>query len=160
MQTRLTKLMVFVLVMIVLLSVVGVQAQDAYVNTFDLSLPASEGIAQGLDLSGTTVVWWHNHTGAREEVVQAAVEQFNAENPFGITVEAVSKGSYDDIFNAITAGIQTGELPDITVAYGNQAAVYQDNNALVDLEPYVMDPVVGIGSCSSRDTFKAMRPER
>ena len=153
MQSRLTKIVLFVFVMVGLLGIAGVQAQDAYVNTFDLSLPAAEGIGQGLDLNGTHIVWWHNHTGAREEVVKAAIDKFNAENPFGITVEAVSKGSYDDIFNAITAGIQTGELPEITVAYGNQASVYQDNNALVDLEPYVMDPVVGIGSDFTTDMF-------
>lgn len=153
MQSRLTKMVLFVFVMVAVLGVAGAQAQDAYVNTFDLTLPAAEGIGQGLDLNGTTVVWWHNHTGSREEVVKTAVDQFNSENPFGITVEAVSKGSYDDIFNAITAGIQTGELPEITVAYGNQASVYQDNDALVDLEPYVMDSAVGIGSDFTNDMF-------
>jgi multiple sugar transport system substrate-binding protein/sn-glycerol 3-phosphate transport system substrate-binding protein len=130
------------------------QAQGgAYVNTFDLSLPVAEGPYAGVNPEGTTIVWWHNHTGAREEAVQAAVAQFNSENPFGITVEAISKGSYDDIFNAITAGIQTGELPEITVAYGNQASVYQNDDALVDLEALVMDPVLGIGDDFQNDMF-------
>jgi multiple sugar transport system substrate-binding protein/sn-glycerol 3-phosphate transport system substrate-binding protein len=145
-------MVLFALAVVALFGVVGVQAQD-YVNTFDLALPASEGVGQGLDLNGTTVVWWHNHTGIREEAVKTAVDQFNAENPFGITVEAIAKGGYDDIFNAMTAGIQTGELPEITVAYGNQATVYQDNDALVDLEAYVMDPVVGIGGDFTSDMF-------
>lgn len=132
---------------------VAAQPSGAYVNTFDLQIPTTEGEYAGVDPSGVTITWWHNHTGRREEAVNAAVAQFSEGNPWGITVEAISKGSYDDIFSAITAGIQTGELPNITVAYGNQAALYQDDNALVDLNVFVNDPVLGIGEDFTTDMF-------
>lgn len=146
-------LTVVVAMLLGMTGVVTAQPSGPYVKTFDLTLPATEGAFAGVDPSGTTITWWHNHTGAREEAVNAAVAQFNEENPWDITVEAVSKGSYDEIFTAITAGIQTGELPNITVAYGNQASLYQNDNALVDLEPYVMDDAVGIGDDFTTDMF-------
>jgi ABC-type glycerol-3-phosphate transport system substrate-binding protein len=130
-------------------------AQSKYVATVDLALPAADGVAKGVDLKGVKVTWWHQHTGAREAVVKDLVAQFNdtVGKKFGFTVEAVSKGSYDNIFKAVSAGIATGELPEIVVAYGNQAAAYQDNNALVDLNAYVMDPTVGIGDDFKTDMF-------
>jgi multiple sugar transport system substrate-binding protein len=155
MKLKLNKVLASALAGAVLLGVAaGSPARaDGYVKTFDLKLDAVTGDYAGLKLEGTKIVWWHNHTGAREEAVNGAVAKFNAENPFGITVEAISKGSYDDIFNAVSAGIQTGELPNITVAYGNQATVYQNDSALVDLEPFVQDAVLGIGTDFTEDMF-------
>lgn len=156
MSRKLLTVLGLAVVVAMLLGMTGVataQPSGAYVNTFDLPLPATEGAFAGVDPSGVTITWWHNHTGAREEAVKTAVSEFNTNNPWGITVEAISKGSYDEIFTAFTAGIQTGELPNITVAYGNQASLYQNDNALVDLEPYVMDDVVGIGDDFTTDMF-------
>ncbi len=133
-----------------------VQASSStYVKTADLKLPATDGVGKGVDLKGTKVVWWHQHTGAREQVVKDLVTKFNTEvgAKFGVTVEAVSKNSYDDAYKAMQAGISTGDLPEIVVAYGNQAAAYQDNKALVDLNAYVNDAVVGIGSDFTTDMF-------
>jgi ABC-type glycerol-3-phosphate transport system substrate-binding protein len=156
-----TKMMkVFSLLMAVLmlatvaLNSTTVQAAG-YVKTMDLALPAKDGVAKDVDLKGVKVVWWHQHTGAREKVVQDLVKEFNdtVGKKFGFTVEAVSKGGYPEIFKLVSAGISTGELPEIVVAYGNQAAAYQDNKALVDLEAYVMDKTVGIGDDFKTDMY-------
>jgi len=145
-MAKISKVFALVLVVAVLFGFAAnvTSAQGTYIKTFDLKLPLADGPFKGVDPKGTTITWWHQHTGAREKAVAAAAEKFNAENPFGITLNVVSKGSYDDIFNAVTAGLQTGELPEIVVAYGNQAAVYQNNQALVDMEPLFKDATLGI----------------
>ncbi|MCS6870797.1 MAG: extracellular solute-binding protein [Anaerolineae bacterium] len=146
-MTKFTKVLALALIVAIVVGFAGVDntsAQGKYVKTFDLKLPVAQGAYAGVDPKGTTITWWHQHSGQREKAVQAAAEKFNKENPFGITLNVVSKGSYDDIFTAVTAGIQTGELPEIVVAYGNQAAVYQNNQALVDLDVFLKDPVLGI----------------
>lgn len=136
-------------------SVVGTaNAQTAYVNTFDLTLPLTTGTYANVSTQGASVTWWHNHTGEREVAVQALVSKFNSGNPFGITVEAINKGNYPDIYQAVLAGLQTKELPELTVAYQNEAATYQNANALVDLNTFVNDPVVGIGSDLETDFFQ------
>lgn len=143
---KFNKFVVLALIAAVLFGFASVPAtaQGGYIKTFDLQLPVAEGAYKGVDPKGVAITWWHQHTGARETVVKELVDRFNANNPWGITVTAVSKGSYDDIFQAVTAGIQTGELPEITVAYGNQAAAYQNNNALVDMNVFFNDPILGI----------------
>ncbi len=140
-------MLVVALVAAVLFGMVGGNAHaqtSKYVKTFDLSLPLADGDFKGVDVKGTKIVWWHQHTGSREEVVKSLVEKFNAENPFGITAEAVTKENYDNAFTAMTAGLQTGELPNIVVAYPNQATVYQNDGALADMNPLFSDPVIGI----------------
>ncbi len=156
-MTKFTKIASLLIAIALLLATFGATSTKAagYVNTVDLTLPAADGVAKGVDVKGTKVTWWHQHTGAREEIVKGLVAKFNdtVGKKFGITVEAVSKASYDDIFKAVSAGISTGELPEIIVAYGNQAAAYQDNKALVDLEAYVMDKSVGIGDDFKTDMY-------
>jgi multiple sugar transport system substrate-binding protein len=130
-------------------------AQDgAYVKTFDLTLPTADGAYKGIDPKGAKVTWWHNHTGIRTDAVNAAVDAFNKGNPWGITVEAISKGDYPVIYQAMLAGLQTGEVPNLTVAYQNQAATYQNAKALVDLNALVTDPVLGFGKDFTDDFFQ------
>ncbi len=134
------------------------RAADAkYVATVDLALPAADGFFKGVDPKGTKITWWHQHTGAREELVKKMAGEFNDSvgKKFGVTVESVSKGSYDKAFEGMQAGIQTGELPDLVVAYANQAAAYQDAKALQDLNPIVSDPVVGVGDDFTKDMFSS-----
>jgi hypothetical protein len=37
--------------------------------------PAAEGEFAGVDPRGQTVVWWHNHSGSREELLLPLIEQ-------------------------------------------------------------------------------------
>src|SRR5690606_29790787 len=54
---------------------------------------ATDGELAGVDPSGQTVVWWHNHSGSREEGLKGLIEEFNSGNPCGITVDAQNQGS-------------------------------------------------------------------
>ncbi len=107
------------------------------------------------ELSGTRVVFWHQHTRAREAQLQLIVDEFNATNPYGIIVEARNEGGYDDIYNKMIAGLTTGELPGLTVAYQNQAAAYMVANGLVSLDPYINHPVYGLSAEEQADFFQA-----
>jgi len=107
--------------------------------------PAADGELAGVDPSGQTVVWWHNHTGAREEKLKALVAQFNADNPCHITVDPQSQGSYNDIRQKVNAGIAAGDLPAaLLVGYQNDQAFYQLNGALADFNTFVNDPTWGL----------------
>jgi multiple sugar transport system substrate-binding protein len=107
--------------------------------------PATDGELAGVDPSGQTVVWWHNHSGAREEKLKAIVDQFNADNPCGITVDAQSQGGYGDIREKMNAAIAAGEVPaSLIVGYQNDQAFYQLNGALADFNTFVNDPTWGL----------------
>jgi multiple sugar transport system substrate-binding protein len=108
-----------------------------------------------IELDGAYVIFWHQHTGAREEELLEIVDEFNATNPYGIFVEARNEGGYSDIYNKMIAGLTTGEVPGLTVAYQNQAAAYMVADGLVDLDPYINHPEYGLSEAELNDFFQA-----
>lgn len=116
--------------------------------------PASDGAYAGVDPRGTTFVWWHQHSGEREEKLMAIVDEFNSSNECGITVEAQNQGGYNDIRDKVNASIASGEAPAaLIVGYQNDQAFYQLNNALVDLETLVFDAHWGLNEDERTDFF-------
>lgn len=149
------KLLILLVVMAMAIPMMAVQAQDdkGFVSTFDLPTePATEGPLAGVDPTGATVVWWHQHTGAREQFLADIIATFNAQNPWGITVEASNQGSYADIYNKMIAGIPSGDVPNLVVAYQNNAAAYYQAGGLVEnLDVYVLDPQWGLNDAEIAD---------
>ena len=115
---------------------------------------ATDGELAGVDPSGQTVVWWHNHTGSREEGLKGLIAEFNSGNPCGITVDAQSQGSYNDIRDKVNASIGAGEQPAaLIVGYQNDQAFYQLNDTLVDLNIYVNDATWGLSAEEQADFY-------
>ncbi len=132
---------------------VGAQG-GAVSRTFDLPVtPATSGPLAGIDPAGQTVVYWHQHTGARVAILDAQVARFNAENPWGITVEATNQGGYSDIYRKMLAGLVSGELPNLVVAFQGQAATYQLDGGLVDVSRFLDDPQWGYAAAELADFF-------
>ncbi len=113
------------------------------------------GVIDDIDLTGANVVFWHQHSGGREEELVAIIDDFNATNEWGITVEGRNEGGYGDIYDKMIAGITIGELPGLVVAYQNQAAAYQVADGLVSLDPYINHEVYGLSEEDRGDFFAA-----
>ena len=129
------------------------QAQDdmGFRSTFDLEGPAEDGVLAGVDPSGQTVVWWHQHSGAREERLNEMIAQFNEENPWGITIDASNQGGYSQIYEQVVAGLTTGSLPNLVVAYQNQALAYLSADSLVNMDTFVTDETWGLNEAEAAD---------
>ena len=106
-----------------------------------------------IDPGGQTIVFWYQHSRAREEALQEIVEEFNNTNEWGITVVAEYQGHYADIFNKMLTVLGTAEAPDLVVAYQNQAATYQLADALEDMTPLVENDKWGLTSQDKADFF-------
>lgn len=122
------KLVLLCLVVVLALGVSAVAAQDL----------------ANVDPSGQTVVYWHQFSGAQLETMTALVESFNSTNEYGITVEALAQGSYNDIATLMNAAITSGELPNLVAGYANNAASYALDNVVVDLNAFLNDPTWGL----------------
>ncbi|MHB8629781.1 MAG: extracellular solute-binding protein [Aggregatilineales bacterium] len=135
------------------LSVVpAASAQGSYVKTFDLpKTPATSGAYKGVDPTGAQITMWHVYTGGTKDAFDKLVAQFNQSNPWKITLTATAKGSYNTLYQAILAAIQTKTLPDISIAYQNQASDYQSANVILNLGPLVDDAVYGLGDAGKAD---------
>lgn len=109
---------------------------------------------EDVDPSGTTVSFWHQHSGGREEQLQEIVTAFNETNEYGITVEATNQGGYGDIFNKMLNVAGTTDAPNLVVAYQNQAATYQLAEALIDMTPLVDSATWGLSDDDKADFFE------
>ena len=100
----------------------------------------------GVDPTGATITYWYQHSGPNGDAMQAMIKDFNAANPWRITVNGEYAGPYDQIYNKMVSAIAAKNPPELVVAYQNQSAMYEVNDALVDMSPYVNDPKWGLGS--------------
>jgi multiple sugar transport system substrate-binding protein len=99
----------------------------------------------GVDPTGQTITYWYQHTGANGTAMAKMIDDFNATNEWKITVKGEYAGSYNDIYNKMVAAIAAKSPPELVVAYQNQSATYEVNNAVVDMNAYVQDSKWGIG---------------
>jgi len=136
----------------ILSAVPAVSAQAGYVKTFDLpTKPTTDGAFKGVDPTGAQLQMWVNFTGATKTAYDALVTKFNSTNPWKITVTGTAKGGYPDVYNAVLGAIQTKSLPNISVAYQNQAATYQTANVVLPLDNAVNDPTYGLGDAGKAE---------
>ncbi|RMF77014.1 MAG: extracellular solute-binding protein [Chloroflexi bacterium] len=97
-----------------------------------------------VDPSGQTIVYWHQYnSGGQLDTINALVEEFNNTNEWGITVEAVSQGSYGDIRDLMNAAIISGETPNLVAGFPNDALSYALDGVVVDINTYLNDEMWG-----------------
>jgi ABC-type glycerol-3-phosphate transport system substrate-binding protein len=106
----------------------GVSAQDMY---------------SGVDPTGVKLTYWHQYSKVQQETIEALAAQFNETNEYGITVEAIPQGSYNDIRDLMNAAIISGELPNLVAGYQSDALSYYRDDAALDLHPLIDDATYG-----------------
>ena len=101
---------------------------------------------EGIDPSGQTVVYWHQHAedGSQGDTMARLIEDFNSSNEFGITVEALHQGSYNPIQDLMNTAILSGELPNLVAGYANAAAGWANEGVVVDINLLLNSPKWGI----------------
>lgn len=121
-----------ILVIVLILSISLVQAQDM--------------MYEGVDPSDQTVVYWHQYSedSAQGATIAALIEEFNSTNEYGITVEAIHQGSYGPIEDLMNTAILSGELPNLVAGYANAAAGWANEGVVVDINGLLNDAEWGI----------------
>ena len=115
---------------------------------------ATDGAYAGVDPSGQAIVWWHQHSGGREEKLLPMLADFNSTNPCGITIEGLNQGGYDEIRDKVNASTAAGEQPAaLIVGYQNDQAFYQLNDTLVDLNTLIDDATWGLTAEDKADFY-------
>jgi len=119
------------------------------------SPPPSQPSPDEVDPQGQAAVFWYQHTRERESALQEMIAQFNRENPHNIQVKGEYGGSYSHIYNKMLVGLQGGSLPQLVVAYQNQAQVYHSADGVVDLLPYMNSPKWGLSPEARADYIES-----
>jgi multiple sugar transport system substrate-binding protein len=108
-----------------------------------------------VDPQGQQVVFWYQHTRQREDGLQELIGRFNETNQYGIEVRGEYAGDYGDIYNKMMVGLQGGEVPDLVVAYQNQARAYAEADGAVDLLAYMNSKKWGLSDDERDDYVRA-----
>lgn len=108
-----------------------------------------------VDVSGTTVTYWHVFPAddPQGEWIDALIEEFNQTNEYGITVEGYDQGSYNDVASKMTAGIQSGDLPNLAMGYTNNIAEWASVGVMVDMYDFVNDEEHGLSEETLADFY-------
>ena len=135
------------------------QAQEPTATPAPAEPAVPEGPYEDVDPSGATVLWWHQHSGSRQEGLDEMVAEFNANNEWGIEVVAEYAGGYSEIYDKMINAIAANDptlMPNLTVGYANQVAKYQLSDALVDMDEFVDSPAWGLTEGEKADFFQGV----
>ncbi|MEP6987322.1 MAG: extracellular solute-binding protein [Chloroflexota bacterium] len=119
-----------------------------FVFAVGVGVISAQDSVESVDPKGQSIVYWHQYQpdSAQGKTMAAIVDQFNKTNEWGITVTASFQGNYSDISKLVNAGITSGELPNLTAGYANDAASYARDNSTIDLAPYISSAKWGLGA--------------
>lgn len=84
-------------------------AASSAAESTEAATTAAVEMADAKDVSGTTITFWHSMGGVNGQAIDALVKKFNAENEYGITVDAQYQGEYDDSLNKLKSA-QMGNM--------------------------------------------------
>jgi len=88
------------------------------------------------------------------EIIEGLRDVAREYNPYGIVVNGSFQGGYGEIFEKMLLGIEAGELPELVVAYQNQAATYELDDAILDMTPLVTSETWGLAEDEVDDFFQ------
>jgi ABC-type glycerol-3-phosphate transport system substrate-binding protein len=105
-------------------------------------------------LKGVRVKVWHPYFGAEASLFESQVGQFNRVNEWGIIVSAESKGNFSELFLQTDAALNGSGGPQVVIAFPEHALGWRES--VVDLNPYLDDPVYGMNVLERSDFANAV----
>src|SRR3990170_1689527 len=90
------------------------------------------------DPTNQIITFWHAMSyGANLEGMTGIVDEFNRTNEYGISVEAVPKGSQSELETAVNGALATGELPNLTMGFPDGLVRWHSLGAIASLNEYL-----------------------
>jgi ABC-type glycerol-3-phosphate transport system substrate-binding protein len=124
--------------------------QTENVSPTETPTPAGSSLnVESEALRGIQVTVWHPWFGAEASLFQSQVAQFNTENEWGIIVSEQGQGNYSELFLQTDAAIEDSSYPQIVIGFPEHALEWQEH--VVDLNPYVTDPLYGLSPADVSD---------
>lgn len=103
------------------------------------------------DPTGTTITVWTGFGSNINDVMDALDEQFTADT--GIKVNYESKGSYDNLKDAVVLAAATGNYPNVTIGYPDHFAEYVQSDIIVRLDYYFEHDAECVGLGTEKEKF-------
>ncbi|MDK1028494.1 MAG: extracellular solute-binding protein [Anaerolineae bacterium] len=94
---------------------------------------------------------WHPWYGTPASLFESQVEDFNESNPWGIRVQASSLSNYTELYAQASAAVHGPNRPDVVIGLPEYAIEWRQQKAVLDLNPYVSDPLHGLSATEITD---------
>jgi ABC-type glycerol-3-phosphate transport system substrate-binding protein len=114
-------------------------------------IPASTLGVDAADLKGVIIKAWHPWFGSEASLFETQVADFNSTNEWGITVLTMSQLNYSELFINVSASLAAPDKPDLVIGLPEHALVWDGQSGVVDLAPYVNDPLWGMSAADVAD---------
>ena len=114
-------------------------------------VPASRLNVEKDALRGVTVDVWYPWRGAEASLLETQVQDFNRINEWGITVRAQGMQNYTELFAQVGPTIYGPTRPDVVISLPEHALIWDEDDAVLDLNPYMTDPVYGLSAVGISD---------
>jgi multiple sugar transport system substrate-binding protein/sn-glycerol 3-phosphate transport system substrate-binding protein len=123
---------------------------DVPVATNTPDLESRLGVELGA-LDGLTVDVWHPFYGAPSSLFESQIREFNNTNTWGIQVQSKSFQNYTELYEQASAAVTGPDKPDVVVGLPEYAVEWYAQEAVLDLAPYVSDPIYGLSDAQIAD---------
>ncbi|MFZ5910931.1 MAG: extracellular solute-binding protein [Chloroflexota bacterium] len=115
-------------------------------------LPASRlGVPEEALVGLTIDVWYPWFDEPAASLFESQVEEFNRANHWGVLVRAESLQNYAELYEQASAAVHGPNRPDVVIGLPEYAVEWHAQEAVVDLTPYVTDPLYGLGAAGISD---------
>ena len=109
------------------------------------------------DLKGMELeLWYLSDQGQSENAMNTIVERFNEENEWGISVNAVNQGLTQNPREAVETAFLEGLVPHLLIGDVLPFPGWHEKGYVIDLEPFLLDPIVGYSSSELRDFYQGI----
>jgi multiple sugar transport system substrate-binding protein len=102
-------------------------------------------------LRGVIIMAWHPWFGMEASLFETQVADFNATNEWDITVLTAGQSNYAELFNNVTASLAAPDKPQLVIGLPEQALYWDERTGVLDLTPYVSDPIWGMSQTDVAD---------
>jgi multiple sugar transport system substrate-binding protein len=102
-------------------------------------------------LNGLTIDVWHPWYGVPASLFDSQVAEFNSVNPWGILVRSRGFQNYTELYEQSSAAVHGPDRPEMVVGLPEYAVEWHAQEAVVDLNPYLSDPVYGLSGAEIAD---------
>ena len=106
------------------------------------------------DLNGLTLTFWHPWSGETGAAIQESIEDFNATNDFGITMESIYQGTFNSLYERIEAAEPAAGLPNLTIGTNYQIQSWiTSGKPVTGLNTLINDPEWGLSTEELADFY-------
>lgn len=95
-------------------------------------------------VGGQQVILWYALDDLANKTLMQMIDEFNAVNPWGITVVPQAHGSYSRLRERLNAALEHDAAPDLAMLYPYHVAAYAARGQVIPLDAYLDDPDVGL----------------